>query len=136
MLHIDRVKNKSRRDKYRTDPAYRNKSIRLSVEWAQNNREKNLLRSARFRAKKKGVPFNLEATDIIIPEVCPVLGMPLTTQNDKQRDSSPSIDRIRPSLGYVKGNIEIVSWRANNLKRNATVAELEKVLAWMKSQPS
>jgi hypothetical protein len=86
---------------------------------------------AKLRAKKKGLEFNIEITDIIIPDVCPILGIPLTKENIKQCDSSPSIDRIDNSKGYVKGNIQIISWRANNIKSNGSVDEHKKVVEFM-----
>lgn len=47
--------------------------------------------------------------------------------------SSPSIDRIIPELGYVRGNIAVISMRANKLKSDATSEELERISAWMRS---
>ena len=68
---------------------------------------------------------------IIIPKICPVLGIPLSFGNEKESplptDNSPSIDRIIPTLGYVKNNIVIVSQRANRIKNDATIDELERV---------
>lgn len=51
----------------------------------------------------------------MIPETCPVLGIPLTI-GGKRSPSSPSLDRIDPALGYVPGNIRVISDRANRLK--------------------
>lgn len=84
---------------------------------------------AKKRAKQKGWEFNLSVHDIPpIPENCPVLGIPLAP-NDVAGplDSSPSIDRKNPSLGYVAGNIRIISNRANRLRSNATAYELRLV---------
>lgn len=92
-----------------------------------------MLASAKQRAIKQGLPFNLEAQDIIIPENCPVLGIPLEQGTRKNHWSAPSLDRIRPELGYVKGNVIVVSWRANFLRSNGTLEELEKVVAYSKS---
>ena len=42
-------------------------------------------------------------------------------------EGSPSVDRIDPNGGYVRGNIVVVSWRANRLKGNAMVNELRAI---------
>jgi hypothetical protein len=47
-------------------------------------------------------------------------------------DNSPSIDQIVPGGGYVPGNVRIISWKANRLKSNATIDDLEAILAYMK----
>jgi hypothetical protein len=91
-----------------------------------------MLHSAKVRARKKNLPFNLELEDIVIPDVCPVLGMPLKTGTRKDHWNAPTIDRIFLDEGYVKGNIVIISWRANFIRGNATLEELEKVLAYSK----
>ncbi len=93
-----------------------------------------LVESAKYRAKKKGLDFNITTEDVSIPEFCPVLGIPLkTSDNGKPQNNSPTIDRIENSKGYVRGNVKIISHRANTLKGNATVEEVEKILKYMKS---
>lgn len=42
-------------------------------------------------------------------------------------DHTPTLDRIIPKLGYVPGNVIIVSARANRIRNDATVDELYKV---------
>lgn len=86
---------------------------------------------AQSRALRKNLKFDLEIADIIIPNICPVLGIELSV-SDNNINTSPSIDRIKPELGYVKGNVRIISNRANILKNNATIEELEKVLRDLK----
>lgn len=81
--------------------------------------EKKLWKAAKQRAKEKELQFNIELSDVVIPDTCPVFGTPM---------KRPSIDRIDSTLGYVKGNIRVVSWRANSLKNNATLAELKSLL--------
>lgn len=81
------------------------------------------------RSKRLGIPFNLELDDIVIPEVCPVLGTPMFKGGG---DNAPSVDRINPNLGYVKGNIQIISNKANRIKSNATSDEVMLVALHMK----
>lgn len=69
------------------------------------------------RAKKEGIPFNITLEDLEIPEVCPVLGIPLKGWSENNvggyKDDSPSIDKFIPELGYVKGNVSVISFKAN-----------------------
>lgn len=79
------------------------------------------------RAKDLGLPFDLDKSDIKIPDYCPVLGIKIERNNSAFKGSSPSVDRIIPSKGYTKGNIVVISNRANIIKRDATIDELIKV---------
>jgi hypothetical protein len=64
-----------------------------------------------------------------IPNYCPILDVELNYNSDKEfegwtrKDDSPSIDRIDNTLGYVIGNIHIISWRANRIKNDGTAEE-------------
>jgi hypothetical protein len=96
--------------------------------------EYTMFHRAKVRAKKKGLPFNLELSDIIIPEFCPIFGMRLEKSQGKGAvDRSPSLDRIRSEKGYVKGNVWVISNKANTMKSNATVEELEHLTAVLRS---
>jgi hypothetical protein len=86
------------------------------------------------RAKKLEVPFNLTAEDFDIPEFCPVLGIKIERGTKGFHDNAASVDRLRPELGYTKGNIKIISFRANRLKGNATAEELMKLAVWVAEQ--
>ena len=94
-----------------------------------NNPEKQMLKHARERSKQKNLPFNIEEIDIIIPTICPVLGIPLKSGSGKGRmqPNSPSLDRIIPEKGYVRGNIVVMSSKANTMKSNATLEEIIKL---------
>ena len=94
-------------------------------EYRKKNIEKSLFYSARFRAKANNLAFDIELEDIEIPDKCPVLGIHILTSGHK--NNSPSMDKIIPELGYTKGNVRIVSWRANWIKNNMTADEAEKL---------
>lgn len=85
-----------------------------------------MLSSAKCRAKANGLPFNLTIEDISIPEVCPVLGLPLLS-GPQVRDASPTLDRIIPQLGYTSGNVIVISMLANRIKSNATPDQIIQV---------
>ena len=102
-------------------------------KWYSENPTIFLLKGARNRAREKNIPFDICKDDVIIPETCPVLGIPLKAGEKIVCHNSPTIDRIKPELGYVKGNIQVISYRANTLKNNATIEELEKVLEHLRN---
>ena len=96
--------------------------------------EGDLFMKARTRAKEQGVPFDITVDDIVIPEACPVLGMPLEKGNGGWAEGSPTLDKIIPELGYVPGNVAVISWRANRLKCDGTLEEMEVLVEWMRKQ--
>ena len=100
-------------NKLRTDPNAVSKSI-----------EYRMLARAKNRAKAKGLDFDLELSDIVIPEVCPLLGIPLIKGDGKIHDGSPSLDRKDPKRGYTKDNVWIISQLANKIKNNATSTDV------------
>lgn len=99
-------------------------------EWKSNysklNPKKRLLYSAAARAKREGLPFSITEEDIVIPTHCPYLGLELciTAARGTKRNNVISLDKIIPSLGYVKGNIEVMSQQANTMKSDASKEEL------------
>ena len=87
-------------------------------------------------SKDKGLPFNLDVSDIVIPDICPVLGIPIkpNTGNNFMNNNSPTLDKFIPAKGYVKGNVHVISWRANNLKSDGSPAEWIKIAKWCKKE--
>lgn len=118
----------------------RDDRLKSGIVERTENTEKYMLKNAQSRAKQKGFDFNLTIEDIVIPDVCPVLGIPLVKHFGKgvnrAQPDSPSLDRIDSSKGYVKGNVRVISWRANDLKRNATIEEVRKIIEYMKREAS
>jgi len=86
-----------------------------------------MVRMARSRAKQNDIPFNITKDDINVPKNCPVLGIPLIVGNNVMSDNSPTIDRIVPEKGYTKGNVVVISARANRLKSDASIYEMQQI---------
>lgn len=103
---------------------------RNSHAYRLNNPEQKIWESARDRAKRDKIPFTIRKTDIRIPEFCPLLGIKLAHGKGTggAKASSPSLDRIKPDIGYVPGNIWVVSYRANMIKNDASLEELRTLV--------
>ena len=95
---------------------------------------KKLLGSAKSRAKKNNLPFNVSFESLLPTALdkCPILNTPLVYSIGVGglTEKSPSIDRIDSSKGYIDGNVQIISHRANTLKSNATKEELIALGKW------
>ncbi len=105
------------------------KSYSLAAnKWASRTIEQKILNRAKTRATAKGIPFDIDIEDIIIPDVCPVFGKPFIYGDHAW---TYSIDRIKPELGYVKGNIMIISNKANMMKNDATTEEIGMLYAFL-----
>jgi len=109
----------------------------------QRNRRKDpefriqmLLNSSKQRATKKNREHTLTVEDIKelwpVDNKCPVFGFSLEWNNAGFRDTSPSLDRIDSSKGYTKDNVQVISWKANRIKADSTIQELEAVIAYLK----
>lgn len=108
-----------------TTAKYREKVKPLQEQKRRENYEWYIWNSLRSRSKRRGLEFNLEVSDIVIPEYCPYLKQPITRLVGEGRsDWNPSVDRVDPNKGYVKGNIEVMSDKANRMKNNASAEEL------------
>lgn len=91
------------------------------------NRSRILLTSAKARAARRGLPFDLTLDDVQLPPVCPIFGTPFDIAPGVVSPNSPSVDRIDPSGGYVKGNVWVISHRANRIKSDATLEEFMQI---------
>jgi hypothetical protein len=107
-------------------------SEKLNRDW-KVDAAKLLYKNIKSRCKRTGREFSIELEDIVIPEKCPVFGFELKREDKQTWMSAPSVDRIDSSKGYIKGNVTVVSRRANILKRDATVEELELLLNYYKT---
>jgi hypothetical protein len=104
--------------------------------YRENNLEKTILITVKHRAKRRGHEVNIEESDIKIPIICPILGLPIFTDRVEGKkagpsENSPSLDRIDNTKGYVKGNVQVISHKANTMKGNASPQELIKFANWV-----
>lgn len=97
-----------------------------------------ILRVSRSRAKKRGLEFTVTKLDVNLPETCPCCDRVMVVKSGTFKPgpiaSSPSLDRLDSSKGYIPGNVAIICWRCNSLKNNATVDELRNIVRWMENQ--
>lgn len=122
------TKIKKWRHDYNRKPVVKSRNRRKTQRWRKENPVSMMLHSARQRAKKKGIDFSIDAVDVVIPFICPLLGIPLFKIEGQITPNSPSIDRIDPNKGYVKGNVWVISHRANTIKSDANLKELEMIV--------
>lgn len=92
--------------------------------------EAAILRSARHRAAKLGIPFNLDLQDISIPSHCPITGLEIILDS-LRRPQGPSLDKINPNKGYVKGNVSVISNSGNSIKSNKDIYFFQRLLEYM-----
>lgn len=108
------------------DSTYRLKRCTQRNESKRRNFIHNMWKSAQAKALRKELEFNIEETDIIIPEVCPILEVPFIYGTKGNYKYTPSLDRIDNTKGYIKGNIQVISNLANTMKNSASQEELQK----------
>jgi len=98
--------------------------------------------TARCRAKKDSIPFDLTSDYLrqIWPSnnCCPILQKPFELRRGEKRHGpiplSPSIDRIIPNMGYIQGNVAILSYKANTIKQDCTDPAVFRRLAdWLEA---
>lgn len=100
-------------------------------KWYQKDPRVVMCLSAKARAKRDGLLFGLKKEDIVIPDVCPIFGIPLFVGDRNNHDNAPTLDKIIPELGYVPSNIRVISYRANRIRNDATLIELKKLVAYL-----
>lgn len=153
----DKLTNQCKSCKYKYDKeygkkrrkyfeSYYKKNRKCYVDYNERRRERHRLEprirmkdGALRRAKKRGLEYNLKSYKDIpkIPVFCPILGIPLVTNRGSKNggsDNSPSLDRINNDRGYIIGNLQIISRKANQMKSNGSFEDIEKLYLFMKRQ--
>lgn len=105
-------------------PEFREKYLQGKRDEFVRGYIKHMVTRAKERALKKGLDFNITVDDITIPEVCPLLEIPIIIGNKDDYENSPSLDRKDNTKGYIKENVWIISKKANSMKNSATPEEL------------
>lgn len=88
------------------------------------HRMKELSNSAGHRAKRKGIPHNINGDHLLglwdsNGGKCCITGVPFDLsygeklQRGWSKANAPSLDRIVPELGYIKGNVRLVTFQVN-----------------------
>jgi hypothetical protein len=99
-------------------------------------RARKMRDTARYNSKQKNIIFNINENDVeeLWPEdnKCPALRVDFIMGTKGGADYSPSLDRIVPKLGYVKGNLQIISFLANKIMNNATPEQVIQVGEYFK----
>ena len=126
--------NKARTAKYCLE--HPEKAKAYTAKYRLEHPEYTMLTRTRQRAKKQNVPCTITEGDIYIPDNCPVFGFPLVRKIGSFGGAfnSPSLDKIIPSLGYVPGNIQVISNLANKMKNDATSEQLILFAQWILRQ--
>lgn len=119
--HKERLK-----EEYKINPEKRKYAKDRSKSFRENNPEAVIYGQARYRHYERfaDTEFNLSIEDIVIPAACPILNVKLSKPGGDKK-YSPSLDRIDNTVGYVKGNVRVVSYKANHMKADASREELE-----------
>lgn len=101
------------------------------------------LKNIEYRAKRENIPFNLDIEYFIdkdnkpdgqktgYPEYCPIFGTKLN--HIQGSDNMASFDKVLPEHGYVKGNVQIISYRANRLKSNMHIKDFRKFVEYIEN---
>lgn len=134
---------------YHQRPDVIERKLAYAAKWRKDNAEaikksqhdrysssiqERMHRSAKQSSVARGLEFDLTVDDIKIPDACPVFGTPFVVGTGRAHPDSASLDRVDSSKGYVRDNIWVISWRANKLKSDATLQELEALCAALRGK--
>jgi hypothetical protein len=120
-------------------------TVTLNAEKRAQLRERDRLRwdadvqgylwmTAKKRAKKSGIEFTIKPKDVVVVDVCPIMGTPMRRYREKLDRESFSLDRVDNTKGYVPGNVKVISWIANQTKNNLTLEQIERLYKYSKGE--
>jgi hypothetical protein len=141
-IYLCNICNREQKRKWAFDKYKKNSSVAAKrvLDWTKENSLKNPVKhkcsqmysSSRKRAKILNISHDINSTYLIsiAPQVCPILNIKLDYLSKEKSKNSPSLDRINPDVGYIVGNVHIISYLANLMKSNATTQELISFGKW------
>lgn len=101
------------------------RKLRLKTDLEYNLKYR--LHGCKDRARRDNLEFDLDLEHLkeVYTETCPYLGIKLNLMATSGNSMDAlSVDRIVPSLGYVKGNVQIISYKANVMKQDVDIETL------------
>lgn len=122
-------RNKLAQEKYRTTP--KAKACRQRHRNTHKGRITTMYREAKRRSEERGLEWDLELCEVMVPDVCPVLGIPLFFTVGRTTDNTPTLDRVDNTKGYTRDNVVVISYRANRIKNDSTLDELVAVTVYV-----
>lgn len=98
----------------------------------------SMIKNAKQRCKTSGRELDIDVHYLYNLTIghtkCPILGIELVYGGTVSiKNNSASIDRFDTTKGYTKDNVWIISYKANRMKSDATIDEIEKVYQYMTS---
>lgn len=133
MPRKDKIKGELYRVNYAEKHAANSKRSyhKRTEELIKSNPKTLMLRRTKNKAKTRGIVCTITEDDFEIPEFCPVLGIPLRFNKGKLKDDSPSMDRNNSILGYITGNVTVMSHKANRFKTDMTKEDIGKLYQYV-----
>lgn len=140
--HAERIAFQ-RREQYAADngKAVKQREAKRIAKDPWRSKAQRMLAGMKERAVARNLPIDLKFFTVPVLTIwiannqrCSCCGVEFDVRDRSvaNRDRTQSVDRIIPELGYVRGNVAIICWRCNNLKRDATADELQAVVNWMR----
>jgi hypothetical protein len=140
MSYKDKIKNREYSNNYYhqnknrlNTPEKRQRQSDYMREWRNRDPLKRLYCGAKSRARRLEQDFDISLSDLFMPEMCPVLNIPLFRTEGKATDNSPSLDRIDNSKGYIKGNVRIISHKANKHKADLSLEDIHRLFMYSRN---
>jgi len=139
MPYLDPTKAReaSQRSAAKWYESHKEKAAENARNWRRRNPKYMLFKAAQRRSITKNTPFSIVQDDIPdVPEFCPIALIPIHFKEERSKgpcDNSPTLDQVDPKLGYVKGNVRVISHKGNRWKSDMTCDDLKRIIQYMEN---